>query len=103
MDITIVGAISAVISLITLIVFFVMASNVSKINKTLHRTMFPGAEFYGKAQEELYVGNKAKTKEYLLRAKFQYEVKEETYYLPNGEWADRSEIIAKIDEQLSKL
>lgn len=95
---------AAAIHLATLIVFFVMASNVSKINRKLHgeSRKYPGIEYYKLAQEEMYVGNKDKARDYLMRAKYQYEVKKEPYYLSDGS-SDNSKIIAKIDKQLFEL
>lgn len=94
-------AVGAVIQLIFLIVFFVMASNVSKIRKHLVAEL-QGKRYFEIAQEEIYIGNKDKAKEYLLRAKYRYEVMEENYYV-NGELSPPSIIIKKIDKLLSEL
>jgi hypothetical protein len=78
-----------------------MASNVSKIKKRLV-TDLQGKRYYEMAQEEIFIGNKDKAKEYLLRAKYRYEVLEEPYFL-DGESVVRSIIVQKIDKQLSEL
>lgn len=61
--------IAAIIQIITLIVFFIMANNVSKIKKIL-RKEFSFDEYIEMSNEELYVGNTTKAKELLLRAEY---------------------------------
>ncbi len=99
--------IGAIIQLALLIVFFVMASNVSKIKKHLLKTDATGERYFNKAQEEIQIGHKEKAKEYLLRAKYYYEVKHEGAtgsYRSDGAWIwDPNKKVTEIDEQLSKL
>lgn len=93
--------IGVIVEVITLIVFFVMASNVASIKKNLCNTS--AEEYMRMAGEEEFVGNKLKAKEYLMRAKYRYEVAKETYYLPNGLECDRRVIIAQIEKKISEL
>lgn len=65
--------IGAIINIIVLIVFFVMASNVSKILKHLtKRNNY--TNYLDLAAEEIYIGNKEKAKEYLLKAEFNAKI-----------------------------
>lgn len=65
--IQILSIIIGIISLIALIKFFEIASNVRKIKDQL---FFSADDYISKAREELFVGNKEKTREYYLRARF---------------------------------
>ena len=61
--------ISAIIQAVTLIVFFVMAANVSAIKKDLVKELYY-PDYIEKFEEEKYIGNKTKAKEWLLRLDF---------------------------------
>ena len=94
--------IGAIIQIITLIVFFVMAGNISKINKRI--ASISGEEYLRMAEEEKYIGDKEKAKEYLLRAKYRFEVMGDVH----NEWKDgiklsADEIATKINKQISEL
>lgn len=66
---TIIMAASAILQLIVLICFFVLVSDVSKIKKSLlSEKKFD--ELIKMAEEEKFIGNFAKYKEYLLRAEY---------------------------------
>ena len=60
-----------IIQLITLIVFFVMASNVAEIKRMLKPKS--ASDLIDLAEEEKYLGNVSLSKEYYLRAKYKYE------------------------------
>lgn len=105
---------SAVISLVGLIVFFVMAGNVSKMLKKISEILFilrdddiSAENLLKMAERQMYIGNKGKAKEYLLRAKYCYEVEHENYYSVNSQgyrhWADSKEIIDEIDKKVAAL
>ena len=97
--------IGAIIQLFTLIVFFIMASNISKIKKHLLRMVDDGGYMYfNMAKEELYVGDKEKSKDLLLRAKYQYKNSPDgVLYLWGDQWRDKSDIVAEIDGLLAEL
>ncbi len=88
--------IGAIIQLITLIVFFVMGFNIEKIRRELE--VVSGQRYMEMAEEEKYIGNKEKAKEYLLRAKYRFEIKRDKHpeYI-------LSAIIPVIDKKLSEL
>lgn len=68
--------IAGILQFITLIVFFVMASNVGKIKDYVaskdHRTL--AAEYTDKGNEERAIGNDEKAIEYYQRAQYRYEL-----------------------------
>lgn len=59
----------AIIQIITLIVFFVMASNVSAIKKEMTKTLSLD-QYIDKSNEEKFIGDIVKAKEWLLRAEY---------------------------------
>jgi len=64
-----ISVIAIIISFITLIVFFVMASNVSAIKREMEQEL-SFEDYIDKSNEEKYIGNKVKAKEWLLRAEY---------------------------------
>ena len=91
----------AIIQIITLIVFFVMASNIGKIkNHLLHKAS--GDDFLAMASLEEYLGNKEKAREHLLRAKYRIKTSEneEEWDATTGKYENR---LDKIDKKLSEL
>lgn len=96
--------IGAIIQIITLTVFFVMASNVSKIKKHIDPDKRAGIRYFEMAQEEIYLGNKEKAKEYLLRVKFHYEVRMEYCCRMSDKMEKEKNVaMAKVDKLLSEL
>lgn len=95
----------AIIQVIILIVFCVMASNVSKIKKYLTiGDDHPGLRYRKMAREERYIGNKEKAKEYLMRARYQYEDMNESYYdTDSGEYLSGSAGVTQVDKLISEL
>ncbi len=96
--------VGAIIQMITLIVFFVMAHNVAKINKKLQSQAFV-RNYMEMAEEEKSIGNNAKAKEYLLRAKYRCGKTHsfDLIELTDGECSVKDNAIVKIDELLSEL
>jgi len=90
-----------IIQLITLIVFFVMASNVASIKKMMRATS--ASSYINLAGEEAYLGNTSKAKEYYLRAKYKYDSDQEKYLDTNG--IDRGKEVGMkiVDELIAKL
>ena len=64
----IVTIVDAIILIAAVVVFFLTAKNIAVIKKILSPDEFGG--YLEKAKEELALGNEAKAKEYLLRAKY---------------------------------
>lgn len=64
--------IAALIQLITLIVFFVMAANVSKIKKELQKELSYD-DYIERYEEEKFIGNKQNAKELLMRLYFKLQ------------------------------
>lgn len=64
----VVTIIDAIILIVAVVVFFITANNISQIKKLLTPDEFGG--YLDKAKEELALGNEAKAKEYLLRARY---------------------------------
>lgn len=58
---------AGIIQIITLIVFFVMAGNISAIKKELTKSLETN-DYIEKSNEEKFIGNKEKAEEWLLRA-----------------------------------
>lgn len=93
--------IGAVVQLATLIVFFVLAFNVSKIKDSIVKP-YSGKQYLSMADEEKYIGNKDKAKEYLMRAKYRYETGLEQY--SDGDKICSSEYICSIiNRKISEL
>ena len=65
-----ISVIAGIISIISLIVFFGMASNVSAIKREMEQEL-SFEDYIDKSNEEKYIGNKVKAKEWLLRAEYQ--------------------------------
>lgn len=97
--------ITGIIQVITLIVFFVMAANLASIKNNLYYEDPPVSKYMRMADEEIYIGDKQKAKEYLLRAKYYCMIVYKTYVRVNvnGEWINRGEVIANIDEKIAGL
>lgn len=96
--------IACIIQVVVLVVFFVMAKNISTIKKHITNNLTV-IKYTHMADEEIYIGNKEKAKEYLLRAKYICEVVYDGYgyiYI-DGEKFDRIEFIADIDKKLAEL
>lgn len=91
--------ITALINVIVLIVFLVMAKNVSDIKKILSKG-FSYEEYMDSADEELHIGNKEKAREYLLKADFRAR----KVYIKNKdvEWR-RLDIQKDLDEIKNRL
>lgn len=107
--------ISGIVSLISLIVFFVMASNIAKIAKSVSdiRIIVDSENIIAEsllimADKQIYLGNKEKAKEYFLRARYRYEKEEEFYYEFNNKCgyeprADSQIVIDRINRQIAEL
>lgn len=86
------------VQIIVLIVFFVMASNVSKIKDQLQMN---AKKMIEEGDMEFYAGNKGKAKEYYLKAKYRMDKGDaSTYNNDNVSYPgmSRSELDNKIEE-----
>lgn len=98
---SIIPVVAAIVQIIILVVFFVMAKNVSEIKKNINRK--PSIkEYLDMAGEEKYVGNKEKAKEYFLRAKYHTEKLGIQTYIPEFS-TYANQIINKIEKEISEL
>lgn len=97
--------IGVIVEVITLIVFFVMVSNVASIKKSLCNTS--AEEYMRMAGEEEFIGNKTKAKECLLRAKYKFSFCEGEAWkgveYEGEEYESTEEIIAVLDKKISSL
>lgn len=93
-----------ILNLITIIVFFIMASNVRKIKRAVcSEDTIMDDRFWNVVKEEIAVGNKEKAAELLKRAKFRCEVlKSQLAY--NGQNANGiNDRIERIDRMLKDI
>ncbi len=91
--------VTAVVQVIVLIVFFVMASNVSQIKKQISMNV---KKFIEEGDMEAYAGNKAKAREWYLKAIYKMDVLKDCSHL-NGDnkpypGMSRAELNNKIEE-----
>jgi len=95
---------AAIIQLITLIVFFVMASNVSAIKKEMTKTLTLD-QYIDKSNEEKFIGNKAKAKEWLLRAEYNLLKEKEEVRKMSSEYMLESNLsnVNKLIDKVSNL
>jgi len=70
--------IMAILQIIILIVFFIMAGNIAKIKNSLTMNT---KKYIEMGDMEEYVGNKVKAKEYYLKAKYCMDVLKDTSFL----------------------
>lgn len=96
--------ITAIIQIITLIVFFVMAANVSTIKKKLINK-YTMEQFIERSNEEKYVGNLESAREFLLRAEYQLMKKKDVLVIENNR--DRNITveanIKEVDNKIQKI
>lgn len=90
------------VQIIILFIFFGMASNVSEIKKNINRRPTL-KEYLDMAEEEKYIGNKEKAKEFFLRAKFNVENMKENVFVFTPGYGWNKEVIAKIEKELAEL
>ena len=95
--------ISAIVSLVTLIVFFVMASNIAAIKRSMPNQEWPVVKFLRLADEEEYIDNKEKAKEYLLRARYYTEQNSNNNVLINDTWVPKEKAIKMIDRRIARI
>ncbi|MFA6335082.1 MAG: hypothetical protein WCX48_05920 [Bacteroidales bacterium] len=103
-EINVILVIAAIIQLVTLVVFFVMASNVSAIKNELKKE-FSSTDYIEQSNEEKYVGNKAKAKEWLLRAEYNLQKRFEKIKYISSPWEkeEREKIIIRQMEIVKNL
>lgn len=73
-EISVILILAGVIQLITLIVFFVMAGNISAIKNELTKSLETN-DYIEKSNEEKFIGNKEKAEEWLLRALYHLNIR----------------------------
>lgn len=96
--------IAGALQLVLWIVFFVMAWNISTIRREVSYSHEKASQYLEMAKEEIYIGNKEKAKEYLLRARMQCENRELVYLGRGDDQLFRGEkAVEKIDEMLAGL
>lgn len=88
----------AIVQVIVLVVFFVLAANVAKIKKSI--TIKNGAYYLELAEMEAYVGNKQIAIDNYMRAKLCY--KKEYATVVDGDHILQS-ILEKIDKAIAEL
>lgn len=98
-DLKVILIIGAIINIIVLIVFFVMAGNISDIKKMLSKG-FSYEEYMEMSNEEIHIGNKEKARELLLKA--DYRAKKDYNKNKDVEWS-RLEIQKVLDEIQRRL
>jgi hypothetical protein len=98
-----ISIIAAIVSIITMIVFFVMAANVAKIKRTLDRAEPAIPRYLALSEEEAYIGNREKAKEYLLRTKFHISKSDAYNVLINGVWVTKINLLKSINSKLRGL
>lgn len=93
-----------ILNLITIIVFFVMASNVRKIKRAVcSEDTIMDDGFWNVVKEEIAIGNKEKAAELLKRAKFRCEVIK-SQLASNGQNANGvNNRIERIERMLKEL
>lgn len=91
-----------VVQVISLVVFFVMTANVSAIKKDLLKELYY-PDYIEKFEEEKYLGNKEKAKEWLLR--LDYKLQKESKEVTNGEYSEyyKDARIEQIKQQIEKI
>lgn len=80
----VISIITLIVQIVVLVCFFILVSNVSKIKNHLLYDKDTYDYYVKMAKEEMFVGNNALYREYLLRAKYKIklELDKAEYYTP---------------------